>query len=365
MATTLPVARDFRDELLRRGGEGAARCFQCATCSTVCDLASAHSMFPRRQILWAQWGLLDRLRADPAIWLCHQCNDCTARCPRDARPGDTLQAVRSILIEDAGRPRFMARLVAHSRTTWPLLLGAPILFWALFVQAVHGFSPLPQPLVYSQVVPHWMIDVVLVPAAAFAAFAALAGARRAWTAWGAPGGLPRGLLSVAGDILAHRSFEKCGAARPRRLGHMMLAWGFVGGILTTTSVAVAEYGFGMHLPMRQYNPLKILGNVSAVLLAAGAIWLLVNRLRNARAAGSSRAFDNFFLALVLLVIFSGIGAEAGRLLLPAVPAVAIYLVHLGSILALFVTFPFSKFAHALYRTLALAHDRLAPQRSSS
>src|SRR5512142_3588982 len=113
--TVLSPVPGFRAELLRRGGGDAARCMQCATCSSVCDLAPSDTAFPRRQMLWAQWGLADRLAGDPSIWLCHQCNDCTARCPRDARPGDTLQAIRSILIEDAGRPRFMARLVAHSR----------------------------------------------------------------------------------------------------------------------------------------------------------------------------------------------------------------------------------------------------------
>src|SRR5689334_5388884 len=113
MAITITPDRAFRDELARRGGASAARCFQCATCSSACDLATADAMFPRRQILWAQWGLADRLVADPSIWLCHGCNDCTARCPRDARPGDALQAVRSLVIEHLGAPRFMARLVAR------------------------------------------------------------------------------------------------------------------------------------------------------------------------------------------------------------------------------------------------------------
>ena len=39
------------------------------------------------------------------------------------------------------------------------------------------------------------------------------------------------------------------------------------------------------------------------------------------------------------------------------------MLHLGTVLALFLTFPFSKFAHALYRTLAMAHERLTRERS--
>src|SRR5512138_952514 len=186
-ATILSPVRGFRDELLRRGGGDAARCMQCATCTSVCDLATVDAAFPRRQILWAQWGLADRLAADPSIWLCHQCNDCTARCPRDAAPGDAMQAIRSLVIEHLGAPSSVARLVARARTTWPVLLGGPILLWALYVGAVSGFAVPRTPLVFGDVVPTWMIYSVFLPAAAFAIGAALVGARRAWTAWGAGG----------------------------------------------------------------------------------------------------------------------------------------------------------------------------------
>src|SRR5512144_1883679 len=103
----ITVSRDFREELARRGGDAASRCMQCATCSSVCDLSTPDTMFPRRQILWAQWGLADRLAADPSIWLCHQCNDCTARCPRDARPGDAIQAIRAVMIAELASPKWL------------------------------------------------------------------------------------------------------------------------------------------------------------------------------------------------------------------------------------------------------------------
>ncbi|MEW6366823.1 MAG: hypothetical protein AB1714_19520 [Acidobacteriota bacterium] len=37
----------------------------------------------------------------------------------------------------------------------------------------------------------------------------------------------------------------------------------------------------------------------------------------------------------------------------------LYVVHLGVVLCLFITFPYSKFAHMLYRTLAMVHARMA------
>ena len=101
--TSIPAllpSRAFRDELFSRGGSGATQCYQCATCSSVCELAPEGAPFPRQQMLYAQWGLADRIAADPAVWLCHQCNDCTARCPREANPGDVMHVVRSLAVEN-------------------------------------------------------------------------------------------------------------------------------------------------------------------------------------------------------------------------------------------------------------------------
>ena len=125
MATQTAVipSAEFRRELKARGGASAARCFQCATCSSVCELAPADAPFPRRQMLLAQWGLADQLAGDPAVWLCHQCNDCSVRCPRDAKPGDVMQVIRSLTVEKLAKPKFMGSLVAKARTTWPALLG--------------------------------------------------------------------------------------------------------------------------------------------------------------------------------------------------------------------------------------------------
>jgi quinone-modifying oxidoreductase subunit QmoC len=68
----ISMSSDFRETFFEHGGENAARCYQCATCSSVCELAPANAPFPRRQILWAQWGMEDRLMGDAGPWLCHQ-----------------------------------------------------------------------------------------------------------------------------------------------------------------------------------------------------------------------------------------------------------------------------------------------------
>ena len=84
--------RQFLHRILDEGGEELKHCFQCATCSVVCELSNGCAPFPRKEMIWAQWGLKDRLVADPDVWVCHQCNDCSTRCPRGARPGDRAAA---------------------------------------------------------------------------------------------------------------------------------------------------------------------------------------------------------------------------------------------------------------------------------
>ncbi len=365
MATVPLIApsEELREALRARGGSSAARCFQCATCSAVCELAPDRRPFPRREMLLAQWGLAEELVADPAVWLCHQCNDCTARCPRDARPGDVLQAVRALVIERLAAPAALGRFVANVRSTWPVLLGVPLLLWVLLLGLTGHLVPPGHLVSWEQVVPHGMIYGVFFPVTLFVLGATWVSGRRFWTLLGSTGPPRRGgflpaMAGVLAELATHRKFAGCETARPRRWGHLALVWGFVGAAVTSGLLIFALYGLDMELPLPLDHPFKILGNLAAVALLVGVVVLVVERLKVPDRMGRPTAFDTFFLAVVALVVLSGILVEGARLVLPAAVGLPLYVVHLSLVLTLFATFPYSKFAHMLYRTLALTHQRM-------
>ncbi|MBI4861632.1 MAG: quinone-interacting membrane-bound oxidoreductase complex subunit QmoC [Candidatus Riflebacteria bacterium] len=365
--TNIAPSREFRDEVMRRGGADVARCYQCATCSSVCELATEANPFPRRQVLAAQWGLEERLAKDASVWLCHQCNDCTARCPRDAKPGDVIQAIRGIAIEKLAFPSFMGTLVARADRTWPLLLGVPLLFWVVLLGASGSLTT--ASLVYHNFVPHKFIYMVFFPVTGFATVAILIGAWRFWNLLGKgaarSGSFLAHLVPVLADIVTHRRFASCGQTVSRRWAHFILVAGFVLAAIASGLIIPAMYVFHVELPIAFWNPMKLLGNLAAACLAVGTVWLIMNRMDHTGRTGKATGYDWFFLVVIAVVVATGALVEVERLAASPRAGCLLYILHLASVTCLFGTFPYSKFAHMVYRTLAMVHERMAAPAGSS
>jgi len=96
----------FLSEVLRRaGGERAAACFQCGTCTAGCPVSAVRAGYnPRRIMRWVLMGLRDEALGSPELWQCSQCHVCVAHCPQDARCADVIRALREMAVEGGYAP---------------------------------------------------------------------------------------------------------------------------------------------------------------------------------------------------------------------------------------------------------------------
>jgi quinone-modifying oxidoreductase, subunit QmoC len=360
---------NFVKEVIAAGAESLKKCYQCSTCTVVCEVTPDNKPFPRKEMLYAQWGMKDKLLTNPDIWLCHQCSDCTAHCPRGAKPGEVLGAVRKLAIKEYSAPRFLAEWTANSKYVL-LLFAIPIILFLLELLVQGHLTNVPRledgKISFSLFMPPLpFVDFVFVPVAAFAAIAFILGIKKYWDALAGANGLTAGgdivasIIATVKDILTHKKFSECGVAKDRKVSHMLVFYSFIGLAITTTIGVLYLYGLHWEGPYPQTNIIKWFGNVSAVALLIGITMVVTNRLKNQEKAGMGSYFDWLFIFIVYGVGATGFLAEILRLMDIAVLAYPLYFAHLVFIFVLFAYAPFSKMAHMVYRTTAMVFARHA------
>lgn len=374
----------FIGYLKSAGGDTLKKCYQCATCSVVCPLASDEKPFPRKEMIWAQWGLKDKLVADADVMLCHQCGDCTALCPRGAKPGDVLGAIRAYAYTHFGWPQGLARFVSNGKNL-PLIIGLPALL-VLMVWYLSGGMHIPEGKIdfghffgegyyYGISKTVLVIDAIFVPAFLFAVYAAYRGVSNMWRGMSAQlpaqGAFRPSVTQFVGgflwpavkETLAHKRFNECGANKSRTYGHMPLVFSFM------ALLAVTGYSFirkdiaglfypELHGPIPMSDPFKILANIAAIALITGIIIIWVNRSRLEETGKATPTYYDWFLIGVITTVgITGLAAQMMRLIEIPVLAYLFYYLHLVSVLMLFFYMPYTKFAHMVYRTFAMAFEK--------
>lgn len=408
----------FIKELKRRGGDTMKKCYQCATCSVICPISPDNKPFPRKEMISASWGLKDRLVSNLDIWLCHQCGDCSEKCPRGARPGDTLGAIRNFAIEHYAKPKWLAKAV-NNPSKLPLLLLLPVvlflimgyvvapILWFVLGPILGGifkfdyhethfidFSPsldIHGNIAHGQFFSSWLVDLTFVPAMTFAVVVFALALKNfikdmhnsavaqgkvkvtnfSWTDY------LKALGKVAVPILRHDKFKECDANKERATPHMMVLFGFIGLFIVTGIFFAVLYGSALllgyehawHSPYSQWLPVKWLANIAGVTLVVGALAMIKNRLGKDETVVKSSYQDWALIGLVLVLGVTGLGTEMTRIAaqvdgMGATSGMAwisylTYFVHLVFVFVLFVYVPFSKLAHLVYRTAALAYAEYA------
>ena len=368
-------------DIKKAGGETLNKCYQCATCSVVCNLSPADKPFPRKEMLWSQWGQKDKLMKDPDLWLCYQCNDCTINCPRGARPGDVLAGIRSTLYKSYAFPSFMGRALANPKAL-SLLLLVPVIILLGCILFSAPTTPAGDYLFLESTIidfniflPHSTVDALFVIGNIIIFIFAAIGFVRFWKNLKSSGGevkisIISALIGVIKEILSHSSFNKCETNRPRALGHMFLFYGFIGAMITTGAVFVSifiphylqllgleRFSPMFELPLGIANPIKIIGALSGVALTIGGALLVFRRWAGRDDIGANGYPDYLFLYMMSLAGLTGMLAWLTRLTGIPMLAYVNYFVHLVVIFFLLWYMPYSKFAHMIYRALALVYTR--------
>ena len=378
----------FIEEVIKNGGDTLKKCFQCATCSVACPIAPEESPFPRKEMIAAQWGLKDKLIGNADIWLCHECGDCSTLCPRGAKPGDVLSAVRSLTIAEYATPQFLGKAV-NDQKKLPFLIGIPALWFALmaFITMTMGetmtkifhvigleWSHGGDVLAHANFVSTWLIDVTFVPLSMLVTVVFALGLIKFVKAihenavlegkTDKPNldiiALIQAVINIIPSILKHEKFSQCEENEDRSTAHMMVLYSFLGLAFVTGVFCVVLYVFHIPGPYSQINPVKWIANVSGVALLIGSGIMLKNRL--SKEDQTSTFKDWYLIGLVFSLALTGLLSEMTRLAGAVYPTYFMYYLHLIAVFNLFAFLPYSKMAHFVYRVTALGYAEYSNRR---
>ena len=164
---------------------------------------------------------------------------------------------------------------------------------------------------------------------------------RSWTT-GWPGSVPAATVSYRSAI---SSFA-------RRTFHHLTFYGFLLCFASTSVATAYHYFLGREAPYPWWDLPVVLGTAGGIGLLIGTAGLLFDKLqRDPDLVDAPRlGMEAAFTVMLLLTSLTGLGL----LVLRDTAAMGLLLaVHLGVVFALFITLPYSKFVHGIYRWVAL------------
>jgi citrate/tricarballylate utilization protein len=303
--------------------------------------------------------------------LCHNCGACLHAC-QYAPPHEFAVAVPQAMARVRGQtyseyawPPALGALYRRNGTTVSLALVLALTVFLLLALASRG-SLWHEPLQgnFYAVFPHNTLVLMFGSAFGFALLALALGVRRFWRdvrplqevpVQGAAAEAVRAALTL--KYLDGGHGQGCNEAddrftHARRRYHHLTFWGFMLCFASTSVATLYHYVLGWQAPYPLTSLPVILGTVGGIGLIIGPVGLLSLNLRRHQLQGDAaqQPMDRAFIVLLLLTSITGLALLAGR----ETGAMALLLaIHLGVVMALFLTLPYGKFAHGVFRVAAL------------
>jgi citrate/tricarballylate utilization protein len=143
----------------------------------------------------------------------------------------------------------------------------------------------------------------------------------------------------------------------RKRFHHFTFYGFMLCLASTSVATIYHYFFDWHAPYALSSLPVILGTLGGIGLLIGPVGLLYLNLKRNSAHGdaSQKPMDRAFIVLLFLISASGLLLLAYR---DSVAMATLLAVHLGFVMGFFLTMPYGKFAHGMYRVAALLKNSI-------
>jgi quinone-modifying oxidoreductase subunit QmoC len=231
-----------------------------------------------------------------------------------------------------------------------------------------NFAPAGDEIAHAKFFSSWLVDIIFLPLAGWAVLTFGLGIKRFITDIHENAvregktdkpelellGFIQALIRVIPTILKHNKFSECSENKDRSTAHLMVFYSFISLFIVTNIFFIHLYVLQIHGPYSQLHPVKWLANVAGIALIIGAILMIKDRLTKTDQASNYK--DWYLIGLVLGLGLTGMLTEMTRLAGAAGISYTLYFIHLMFVFNLFAFVPFSKLAHLVYRTLALAYD---------
>lgn len=301
--------------------------------------------------------------------LCHNCGACLHAC-QYAPPHEfelnvprAMAKVRRETYERYAWPPALGALYRRNGVTTGLALVAALAIALLAVLALNGrlwHAPLAGD--FYRVLPHGLMVWSFGPVFLFAVVALAIGVRRFWREVDPGAASGEAVVEAGGHVLTLRYLdgghgEGCNEEDDRytpwrRRFHHATFYGFLLCFAATCVATLHHYVLGQPAPYPLTSAPVILGSLGGIGLLvgpAGLLWLNLNR-HPLHGDPAQQPMDRAFIALLFVVSATGFGLLLAR----DTGAMGLWLaVHLAAVMALFLTLPYGKFAHAAYRAAAL------------
>lgn len=370
-------------ELKDYGAVNIESCFNCGNCTAVCGLTSGEANFPRKMIRYAQIGMKDALLGSKELWLCYNCGECSETCPREADPSTFMMAARSYAISSYDFLK-IGKILNEFPVIGGFLTVLLGLVLGLFIYAQR--EPMPSDsLKLFEYIPYEFIHNFGIGVMAFVGLfgllgifrmirqiaksnnlsfrSFLKGPNRNWLGamWEA------GAVQVLGQQRYRVSCEDESDSPPWYLSkwfiHASTMWGILGLVAATGLDFLLDIlsikHTGAFVPL--WYPIRLLGTIAGLFMVYGVTVLIVRRLRNKdKAHSNSRVSDWMFLILLWLCGVTGFAVELSLYLPQALWGYWMLIIHAAISFELMLLVPFTKLAHAIYRTFALYVHALEP-----